>query len=55
MVLGIVLPALIGFAFVMISAYAGALRALEVYHDPEKTSIFLSNDVAERSRRDHDA
>ncbi len=38
------LPILIGFAFVMIAAYAGALRALEVYFDPEQDSIFLSDD-----------
>lgn len=38
------LPALLGFAFVMIAAYAGSLRALEVYFDPENDSIFLSSD-----------
>ncbi len=38
------LPALIGFVFVMLAAYAGALRALEIYFDPEQDSIFLSND-----------
>lgn len=44
MVLGLILPSLIGFVFVMIAAYAGALRALEVYFDPEQNSIFLSDD-----------
>jgi hypothetical protein len=45
MVLEVLLPALIGFVFVMLAAYAGALRALEVYFDPDQDSIFLSNDV----------
>jgi hypothetical protein len=45
MVLGLVLPALIGFTFVMIAAYAGTLRALEVYFDPTQDSIFLSDDA----------
>ncbi|WP_195837555.1 hypothetical protein [Halorhabdus sp. CBA1104] len=44
MVLQIVLPAVLLFAFIMISADAGALRALEVYFDPEADSIFLSDD-----------
>ncbi len=44
MVLELVLPAFLGFVFVMISAYAGALRALEVYFDPDQDSIFLSDD-----------
>lgn len=44
MVLELIIPALVGFAFVMISAYAGALRALEVYFDPNQDSIFLSDD-----------
>ncbi|WP_199722467.1 hypothetical protein [Haloarcula sp. Atlit-47R] len=38
------LPGLIGFAFVMVAAYAGSLRALEVYFDSEQDSIFLSDD-----------
>jgi hypothetical protein len=45
MVLGILLPSLIGFVFVMVAAYAGTLRALEVYFDPDQDSIFLSDDV----------
>lgn len=45
MVLELLLPALIGFAFVMIAAYAGALRALEVYFDPNQDSIFLSKEA----------
>ena len=44
MVVGFVLPALVGFTFVMIAAYAGTLRALEVYFDPTQDSIFLSED-----------
>jgi len=44
MVVGFVLPALIGFTFVMSAAYAGTLRALEVYFDPTQDSIFLSED-----------
>lgn len=44
MVLELILPALLGFVFVMIAAYAGALRALEVYFDPTHDSIFLSDD-----------
>ncbi|WP_167879961.1 hypothetical protein [Halorhabdus rudnickae] len=45
MVLQFVLPAIVVFAFIMISAYAGALRALEVYFDPDLDSIFLSDDA----------
>ncbi|KTG09752.1 hypothetical protein AUR64_08940 [Haloprofundus marisrubri] len=44
MVVDILLPALIGFTFVMAAAYAGTLRALEVYFDPTQDSIFLSDD-----------
>jgi len=44
MVLGLILSSLIGFVFVMIAAYAGALRALEVYFDPKQNSVFLSDD-----------
>ncbi|WP_168191240.1 hypothetical protein [Haloprofundus sp. MHR1] len=39
----LLLPALIGFTFVMTAAYAGTLRALEVYFDPTQDSIFLSD------------
>jgi hypothetical protein len=35
MVFGLILPNLIEFVFVMIVACVGALRALEVYFDPE--------------------
>jgi len=45
MVLQFVLPAVFVFAFIMISAYAGALRALEVYFDPDADSIFLSDEA----------
>lgn len=41
---GSLLPAVIGFLFVMLAAYGGTLRALEVYYDPEKSSVFLSDD-----------
>jgi hypothetical protein len=44
MVLSLLLPALIGFAFVMLAAYAGTLRALETYFDPDRDSIFLAGD-----------
>mgnify|MGYP006283009401 CR=1 FL=1 len=44
MVVGYVLPALVAFTFVMIAAYAGTLRALEVYFDSSRDSIFLSDD-----------
>lgn len=44
MTLEIVFAALLGFVFVMLSTYAGALQALEVYFDPDKDSIFLSNE-----------
>ena len=43
-VLELLLPGLIAFAFVMIAAYAGTLRALEVYFDPSRSSVFLSDD-----------
>ncbi|WP_197431331.1 hypothetical protein [Halorubrum sp. CBA1125] len=42
MVLGILLPAAVSFVFVTIAAYVGALRALEVYFDPTKDSVFLT-------------
>jgi hypothetical protein len=40
-----ILPALMGFVFVMTAAYAGTLRALEVYFDPDQDSVFLSDDL----------
>lgn len=43
MVLEFALLALIGFVFVMVAAYAGALRALDVYFDQDQDSIFLSD------------
>ena len=45
MVLDTLLPALIVFALVMTAAYAGTLRALEVYFDPARDSVFLSDDA----------
>ena len=44
MVITNLLFALIGFTAVVIAAYAGSLIALEVYFDPDKDSIFLSDD-----------
>ena len=44
MALGFLLGGLVLFVFVMIASYAGTLRALDVYHDPKATSIFLSED-----------
>jgi hypothetical protein len=51
MVLQYLLPALIGFVFVMAAAYAGTLRALEVYFDPDRDSVFLSDDLEPRRGR----
>jgi hypothetical protein len=51
MVFQYMLPALVLFGFVMVSAYAGALRALEVYFDPTQDSIFLSDDAGPSRRR----
>jgi hypothetical protein len=51
MVLGVVLSALVGFTFVMAAAYAGTLRALEVYFDPTQDSVFLSDDTDPLNRR----
>lgn len=45
MILEFALLALVVFVFVMISAYAGALRALDVYFDQDQDSIFLSDDT----------
>ncbi|SFL50747.1 hypothetical protein SAMN04487950_4053 [Halogranum rubrum] len=44
MVAELVFPLVAGFVFVMGAAYAGTLRALEVYFDPKQDSIFLSDD-----------
>ncbi|SFS48224.1 hypothetical protein SAMN04488556_1027 [Halostagnicola kamekurae] len=44
MVIEFGLLALIVFVFVMVAAYAGALRALDVYLDQDQDSIFLSDD-----------
>lgn len=51
MVLGLVLPALVAFTFVMAAAYAGTLRALEVYYDPDRSSVFLSDDAGPPNAR----
>ncbi|ELZ31277.1 hypothetical protein C465_15607 [Halorubrum distributum JCM 9100] len=44
MVLGLVVPAAVSFVFAAIAAYVGALRALEVYFDPNQDSVFLMDD-----------
>jgi hypothetical protein len=44
MVLGLLLPAAVSFVFAAIAAYVGALRALEVYFDPNLDSVFLVNE-----------
>ncbi|MCU4800266.1 hypothetical protein OB920_07775 [Halobacteria archaeon HArc-gm2] len=51
MVLELVLPGVVGFVFVMGAAYAGTLRALEVYFDTEQDSIFLSDDYEPPGRQ----
>ena len=51
MVLGLLLVSLVWFVFVAIAAYAGALMALEVFFDPNKDSIFLSDDDEARNNR----
>ena len=43
MVFQYVLPAMVVFGFIMLSANSGALRALDVYFDPDQDSIFLQN------------
>ena len=43
MVLEYIFPAIVAFTFVMLAAYAGTLRALEVYFDPETDSVFLGD------------
>lgn len=55
MVLGIVLTAFISFTFVAIASYAGTLRALEVYHDPSRESVFLSQATRRRRIRNDDS
>jgi hypothetical protein len=44
MVLGLVVPAAVSFVFAAVAAYVGALRALEVYFDPDQDSVFLMDD-----------
>jgi len=51
MVLSLLLPAAVSFVFAAIAAYVGALRALEVYFDPNQDSAFLVNDRAPPDRR----
>lgn len=45
MVFQLLLPGLVAFVLVMGAAYAGTMRALEVYFDPEQDSVFLSADA----------
>lgn len=45
MVLELLYPALIAFAFLTIAVYVGTLRALDVYFDPAKDSYFLPDDT----------
>jgi hypothetical protein len=51
MVLGLVVPAAISFVFAAIAADVGALRALEVYFDPNQDSVFLMDDREPPNRR----
>ena len=51
MVLGLLVPAAVSFVFAAIAACAGALRALEVYFDPNQDSVFLMNDREPPNRR----
>jgi len=51
MVVGLVFFALVYLTLVALAAYVGALRALEVYHDPHQDSHFLSDDAGPRERR----
>ena len=51
MVLGLLFGALVSFVFVAVAAYYGALLALEVYFDPRKDSIVLSDDDEARNNR----
>ena len=50
-ILGPFLGFLVGFVVMMAAAYAGTLRALEVYDDPWRGSIFLSDDHDRSGRR----
>ena len=51
MVLQYLFPALLGFVFVMVAAYAGTLRALDVFYDPDRQSVFLPDDHEPPHRR----
>jgi hypothetical protein len=51
MVLGLLVPAAVSFVFAAVAAYVGALRALEVYFDPNADSVFLANDGGPPRRR----
>lgn len=50
MIAQLFLPGLIAFVLVMGAAYAGTMRALDVYFDPEQDSIFLSEDAGPPDR-----
>jgi len=51
MVVALVFWALVAFTFVTLAAYAGALRALDVYFDPNQDSVFLNDDSRPPKRR----
>lgn len=50
MVLELIFPIVFGFVFVSIAAYIGALRALDVYFDPDTDSYFLSDNSSPPKR-----
>jgi hypothetical protein len=50
MVLDLILGLLVSFVWLAFAAYAGTLRALEVYHDPLQDSVFLPDDARRPER-----
>jgi len=51
MVLSLLVPAAVAFVFGALAAYVGALRALQVYFDPNQDSVFLVDDRDPPGRR----
>ncbi|ELZ54560.1 MULTISPECIES: hypothetical protein [Halorubrum] len=51
MVLALLVPAAVAFVIGALAAYVGALRALEVYFDPNRDSVFLVDDRDQPERR----
>jgi len=51
MVVALVFWALVAFRFMTLAAYAGALRALDVYFDPNQDSVFIFDDPKPPKRR----